>query len=341
MSTPAISAFFAPVVNTPEHIRLAEELGFDTAWVYDSPLLYSDPFITLARAAERTERIRLGVGLIVPGLRTPVATAAAVRTLTGLASGRVTVAVGAGFTGRFTLGLGPVSLGRLQDEVSALRALLAGESALHPEGGHEVLPIPVPGAEGDLRVPFYVSCRGTKTQALAGRIGDGAMTGIFYPGGLGVLKAGIGADIPLCVHAVGSVADDGEPLDSPRLVAAAGPVVAVAFHAFAEQPWRLENVDAELREQAEGYVASVSADFPERRYQQLHRGHLVEIVLPQDREVATAANIARFSFTGTAAALRERAQDLAADGVAELAVQPGGDIPAELRRLAGALIHEV
>jgi hypothetical protein len=115
-------------------------------------------------------------------------------------------------------------------------------------------------------------------------------------------------------------------------------VVAVAFHAFAEQPWRLENTDPGLREQAERYIAAVSAAFPERRYQQLHRGHLVEIVHPQDREVATAANIARFSFTGTAAALRERAQGLAADGVSELAVQPGGDIPAELERLAGALI---
>jgi 5,10-methylenetetrahydromethanopterin reductase len=336
---PSISAFFAPVDATPEHIAHAERLGFDTAWVYDSPLLYSDPFITLARAAERTSHIRLGIGLIVPGLRTPAATAAAVRTLTTRAPDRVVVAVGAGFTGRFTLGLGPVRLTRVEREVSDLRDLLAGRAVAHPEGGNEILPTPVAGAEGAGKVPVYVSCRGERAQALAGRIGDGAMTGIFYPGGLHLLKRGIGVDIPLCVHAVGSVAEAGEPLDSDRLVAAVGPVVAVAFHAFAEQPWRLENADPDLREQAERYIAAVSGAYPEHRYQHLHRGHLVELVLPEDREIVTAENIARFSLTGTAEQLRARALALAEDGVTELAVQPGGDIPRELERLADALLE--
>ena len=48
----------------------------------------------------------------------------------------------------------------------------------------------------------------------------------------------------------------------------------------------------------------------------------------------TAENVARFSFTGTAAGLRARAEALAGDGVTELAIQPGGDVPSELRRLA-------
>jgi 5,10-methylenetetrahydromethanopterin reductase len=64
-----ISAFFAPTRDTPGHIRLAEELGFARAWCYDSPLLYDDVFVTLARAAEQTSRIGLGVGVLVPGLR--------------------------------------------------------------------------------------------------------------------------------------------------------------------------------------------------------------------------------------------------------------------------------
>jgi len=340
MSTPVISAFFAPVADTPDHIALAEELGFHTAWVYDSPLLYHDPFITLARASERTSTIRLGIGLVVPGLRTPVASAAAIRTLTALAPGRVTVAVGAGFTGRFTLGLGPVRLSRVESEAQELRALLEGRAVEHPEGGNAIIPIPVTGAEGGGVPPIYVSCRGERAQALAGRVGDGAMTGIFYPGGLGLLKAGVGAEIPLCVHAVGSVADEGEPLDSERLTNAVGPVVAVAFHAFAEQPWRLENVDDELRAEAESYIGAVDAEYPERRYQHLHRGHLVELELSQDRAVVSPRNIARFSFTGTAPDLRERAESLRADGVDELAVQPGGDIPDELRRLAAALLED-
>ncbi|MND08409.1 hypothetical protein D3C83_309930 [compost metagenome] len=52
----------------------------------------------------------------------------------------------------------------------------------------------------------------------------------------------------------------------------------------------------------------------------------------------TADNVARFSFTGTAGELAARAADLAAQGVTDLALQPGGDVPEGLRRLAAALI---
>ena len=53
------------------------------------------------------------------------------------------------------------------------------------------------------------------------------MTGIFYPGGLrAAARRDRRPELPLAVHAVGAVADEGEPLDSPRLRAAVGPVVA-------------------------------------------------------------------------------------------------------------------
>ncbi len=333
-----LSVFLAPVRDTPEHIALAEDLGFDRAWCYDSPLLYHDPFVALARVAERTSRIGLGIGVVVPGLRTPVATAAGLRSLSALAPGRVVVTVGAGFTGRFTLGLGPVPLAALEREVHDLRALLRGEEVPHAEGGRPVRPIPVRGAEGAGEVSIYVACRGLRAQALARRIADGAMTGVFYPGGLGRVREGVGPDLPLVVHAVGAVAEDGEPLDSPRLAAAVGPVVAVAFHAFCEQPWRLQGLDSGLQSQAGAYIRDVTAALPaDRRHQVLHRGHLTEIVLPEDSAIVTVDNIARFGFCGTASQLRARAGQMERDGVTELAIQPGGDIPAELRRIAEAL----
>jgi 5,10-methylenetetrahydromethanopterin reductase len=272
-----ISAFFAPTRATPDHIALAEQLGFARAWCYDSPLLYDDVFVTLARAAERTSQIGLGVGVLVPGLRAPVVTASALTSIAALAPGRVAVAVGAGFTGRFTLGLPPVRMARLEAEVAELRALLGGGEAGHPEGGAPVRLIRVPGADGPWPIPIYVSCRGPRAQALAREAGDGAMTGIFYPGGLGLVRAGIGDRIPLVVHAVGAVREDDEPWDSERLKAAVGPVVAVAFHQFAEQPWRLEGLDPELRASAEAYLERIERDLEAaRRHQELHRGHLVE-----------------------------------------------------------------
>jgi len=277
------------------------------------------------------------VGVLVPGLRSPVVTANALTSVAALAPGRVVVAVGAGFTGRFTLALPPVRIARLQAEVSALRTLLAGGEVPHDEGGAPVRLIRVPGADGPWPVPIYVSCRGPRAQAVARDLGDGVMTGLFYPGGLAVLREGIGADLPLTVHAVGVVRDVDESWDSPHLRASVGPVVAVAFHQFAEQPWRLEGLDPELRACAEAYLARISRDVdPARRHQQLHRGHLVEVVLEADREMVTPEHIQRFSMTGTSSELAERVTALAADGVSELAIQPGGNVPDELRRLAAA-----
>ncbi len=334
-----VSAFFAPVRDTADHILLAEELGFAAAWCYDSPLLYHDPFVTLARAADRTRRIGLGVGVMVPGLRAPVVTAAALRALSALAPGRVLAAYGAGFTGRFTLGLAPAPLGVLEREMSEVRALLDGEEVPHVEGGAPVRAIPVSGAEGDGAVPIFMAVRGVRAQALARRVADGAITGIFYPGGLGLVREGVGADIPLVVHAGASVADEDEPLDSPRLTAAVGPVVAVAHHQFYEQPWRLEGMGSAARDDAEAYIAAMRRRLPERTaHLDLHLGHLVEVVHPEDRRRVTPENVARFAFCGTAGELRARAERLAANGVTELCVQPGGDIPDELRRLAAALI---
>jgi 5,10-methylenetetrahydromethanopterin reductase len=37
-----ISCAFAPVLDTPDHIALAERLGYRRAWVYDTPALQLD-----------------------------------------------------------------------------------------------------------------------------------------------------------------------------------------------------------------------------------------------------------------------------------------------------------
>jgi alkanesulfonate monooxygenase SsuD/methylene tetrahydromethanopterin reductase-like flavin-dependent oxidoreductase (luciferase family) len=77
---------------------------------------------------------------------------------------------------------------------------------------------------------------------------------------------------------------------------------------------------------------------PGRRHQELHRGHLVELVHAEDRALVTPEAVRRFALCGTAAELRRRLAELSRDGVDEVLLQPGGDVPAELRRLAAALL---
>ena len=93
----------------PDHIELAEQLGYETAFVYDTPALQLDVWMTLALAAARTDRIRLGPGVLIPSLRHPMVTAAAIATLVGLVGpDRVVVGAGTGFTGRRAIGQKPL-----------------------------------------------------------------------------------------------------------------------------------------------------------------------------------------------------------------------------------------
>src|SRR5579884_4283101 len=102
-----ISCAFATSLDTPDHIVLAEQLGYRRAWCYDSPALYPDVWVTLALAAERTSRIGLGPSVLIPSLRHVLTNASAIATLEHLAPGRVVVAIGSGFTGRRALGKPP------------------------------------------------------------------------------------------------------------------------------------------------------------------------------------------------------------------------------------------
>ncbi len=122
-----LACIFSAGIDTPDHIARAEQLGYSGAWVTDSPSFMADPWITLARAAERTSQIRLGVCALTPRLRHVVATAGAAATLEAVAHGRVDIVVGTGFTSQAMLNKRPARWGEAEAYVRALRGLLAGE----------------------------------------------------------------------------------------------------------------------------------------------------------------------------------------------------------------------
>ena len=98
-----VSCAFPPSPNVVAHAQLAESLGYERVWLYDSPALYPDVWVSLALVAEHTTRIGIGPGVLVPNLRHPVTQAAAIATVDALAPGRLAVAIGTGFTARMTM----------------------------------------------------------------------------------------------------------------------------------------------------------------------------------------------------------------------------------------------
>ncbi len=99
-----ISSAFPPGPHVIDHIVEAERLGYERAWLFDSPALYGDVWMIAALAAQRTTRIALGPAVLVPNLRSPLVQASAIATLEQLAPGRVVAAIGTGFTGRMAMG---------------------------------------------------------------------------------------------------------------------------------------------------------------------------------------------------------------------------------------------
>lgn len=56
-------------MGSAEHVKIAEDLGYHRAWLYDTPQQSPDVWMILALAAAKTERISLGPGVLIPSLR--------------------------------------------------------------------------------------------------------------------------------------------------------------------------------------------------------------------------------------------------------------------------------
>lgn len=317
-------------MDTPDHIELAEQLGYRRAWCYDSPALLPDVWMTLALAARRTSRIGLGPGVLVPSLRHPMTNAAAIATLAALAPGRVTAAVGAGFTARMTLGQRPLRWAHVEHYVEVLRALLRGEPAewdgawcqmRHREGF---------GAPRPVDVPILIGADGPKGFAVAAGVGEGLFSaGVWNP------EAAAVTDWRALLQ-FGTVFDEGESPASPRVLDAGGPGVAVVYHAVYERA----GVDAVAGlPGGTAWLAGVDAAPAHLRHLTVHDGHLIA-VNPLDRaawEAGGSALAETSGVNGPPAVVAERLAGLAAAGVTEIAYQPAGpDIPRELRAFAAA-----
>ena len=162
--------------DTPEHIELAERLGYRRAWVYDTPALQLDVWMTLTRAAERTRTIGLGPGVLIPSLRHVLVTASAVATLIDMAPGRVNVGIGSGFTGRLAMGQRSNLWSFVAQYARQLRALLAGEAVEVDGALTRMIHGPGQAPPRPIRVPMVFGTRGPKGETVARELGDGVFT---------------------------------------------------------------------------------------------------------------------------------------------------------------------
>jgi 5,10-methylenetetrahydromethanopterin reductase len=326
-----LACAFPPSIDVVEHARLAEELGYTRLWLYDSPALYGDIWLTLGRVAEATTTLGLGTGVAVPSLRHVMVTASAIASIEELAPGRLVAAFGTGFTARMAMGQKPMSWNALATYVTQLRALLRGDVVEVDGAACQMLHAPGFAPPRPIDVPLYLAPIGPKGFAVSREHADG----VLVTGEPAEDASGAGRWAACALLVSGTVLDDGEDHMSARVREAAGPWFVTGYHAMWE--WEPSIVDAmpggpEWRSRIETERTAG------HQHLAVHEGHVVTVT-DRDRPLLDAAGAALLDagWTGDRAAVGAHLEQAAAAGVTDVIYTPAGpDVPRELRAFAEA-----
>lgn len=270
-------------------VALAERLGFDQAWFFDSQMIYSDVYATMAVAARETRRIRLATGVAVPSTRMAPTIAHSIATVAELAPGRVELGVGNGNTARLTMGLKPVPLGRMKRDIRLIRTLLAGETGVHECEGEAHLVQLLHRRHGfinlDHPISITLSAFGPQTLEYCGAECDAHLTWNASPAMLHAAREAIAAGargagrdpatIPSKAIYPLAVLRPGESAGSARVLKSLGPFVTNLLHVMCEWDEKLLPSDGSIAGVVERYRRYVDGLPAERRHLVLHEGHLV------------------------------------------------------------------
>jgi alkanesulfonate monooxygenase SsuD/methylene tetrahydromethanopterin reductase-like flavin-dependent oxidoreductase (luciferase family) len=301
--------------------KRAEALGFTHAWFYDTQLLNADVFVAMGAAAVQTQRIRLGTGVLIPSNRIAPVTASALASLNALAPGRIDFGVSTGFTARRTMGLGAITLARLETYLRVVEGLLAGETVEWAEEGgpHKIrfLNPELKLINLDDPIPLHVSAFGPRGRRLVAKLGARWICSSRNAAVAAAVLADMRAawqeagrdpkDLYATSFAAGCVLAPGEPYDSKRAKAQAGPAAAIVFHNSVEAEYGPMGFAAppNLKAQFDAYRAIYEGYAPaDARYLSNHRGHLM-FLRPEEEPIITADAIRTLTFTGTADELVE------------------------------------
>ena len=325
--------------TTLDFVLAAEKLGLDTCWVAEA--WGSDAPSVLGYLAARTDRIRLGSGIIQLGTRTPVAIAQAALTLAQLSDGRFALGLGASGP-QVVQGLHGVPfdrpLSRMRETVQIIREVFAGEKVSFT-GKHFTIPLPGEGIRpmrlsmaANPDIPIYLATLSPKMLELTGEIADGWLGTSFVPEGSAAyfthLDAGLARsgrtrrDLDVCQGAEVSFAPDEDALR--QMVAGRKKELAFSLGGMGSASTNFYN-DAYSRQGWAEVAAEVRA-----RWQAGDRDGAAALVT-DDMVLAT-------TLIGTEPMVRERLKVWQDAGVDLVRMYPAGDtLDAKLDNLGRAL----
>lgn len=295
-----------PAQDFAPFVEAAEALGFQEIWVVED-LGFRGGIAQATAALARTDRIRVGLGILPAAARNVHFAAMEIATLAQLFPGRLVAGIGHGMPDWMRqAGCWPARpLGFLESFARDLRALLAGGESTR---GVRLDPSSVPA----LAPPIVLGVRGPRSLAAAGQVADGVVLAEpVTPTYVEAARERMGLARPLVVG-FNAAAVDG---DSDRAIERVRPALAW----IGEPDWAPHLVGLTFAEdlaRLRGECASPS-DFAAR--------------LP-------AEWISQLALAGTPAQVSERLADLARVGLTSAALFPSGPDPlAALESLATLL----
>ena len=202
-----------PARRVVELARRAEENGFTHVWVFDSPVLWQEPFVILARILAETERIIVGPMVTNPGSRDWTVLASTFATLNDAYGARTICGIGRGDSALRVIGRKPRTLAEMADAMRVVKGLVAGETV-----DYHGTDLRFPWVDGGWDLPMWGAGYGPRALDCIGRNADGFVLQLADPQILDWTRAAVmeaaaaqGRDsgsVATCVVAPAYVGDD-------------------------------------------------------------------------------------------------------------------------------------
>ncbi|MFI5612687.1 LLM class flavin-dependent oxidoreductase [Amycolatopsis sp. NPDC051903] len=209
--TPAVGVVARPDLEIGEFVayaRQAERLAFDELWVVED-CFFRGGVAQAAVALAKTERIRIGVGVLPAGARNPAFACLDLATLAGLFPGRLLVGIGHGMPEWLRqVGAWPASpLTLLREYFTTVRAILGGASVTFDGPAVRLRDVRLQSPPAVVP-PLFAGVRGPKSLAVAREVADGTILAEpVTPEYLRAVREIVGADHELVAYNVAAVDD--------------------------------------------------------------------------------------------------------------------------------------
>ena len=202
-----------PARRVVELAKRAEANGFTHVWVFDSPVLWQEPFVILARILAETERIIVGPMVTNPGSRDWTVLASTFATLNDAYGPRTICGIGRGDSALRVIGRKPRTLAEMAGAMRVVKGLVAGETV-----DYHGTELRFPWVERGWDLPMWGAGYGPRALDCIGRNADGFVLQLADPQILDWTRAAVmdaaaaegraPGSVATCVTAPAYVGDD-------------------------------------------------------------------------------------------------------------------------------------